>query len=525
MPGSDGRLWLIGAASGVLSAESRTAILSAWDGQAWSEPLAVSMSFYDPASRNTINLGCLDIALNGQSVGLVGCANNNDVWAARNTIELDRLGAALKTNWTAIETISNGNSSAAPDGLPAIAADSQGHFYATWSQAQPTGGTSLFATTWSGSHWSRPVQLLRPSGASTDAASLSELDQPSMASDTTDKLHITWSDKVGGTIQYSWVYARDAASPQAWATPIDLPAPTTLTAWPDVAVAPNGEAVYVVYAVPINEHRGIYLVRSKDGGVTWSPPDIVFDAIAAKWNAADKPRLAIDFKTNTLHVVWLQTNVLIDTPTRAIYYSSSTDDGHTWSEPLKIAEGDVAWPQIVAGGDGQVYLAWNQANIQNRQTPSTPWSVWGQFSPDNGERWTNASTVHGFEQVSGPIGLVADNAGHLYLTAIGTKANNESALLYTEWNGQSWNEPEILGLGQTAVVDNAVAAAIAAFRFARRDARVKVVIAVTRGADENWPATVNFATANGTAVAGQDYAAASEDSRQSCIRFASIVRL
>ncbi|HET7377399.1 MAG TPA: sialidase family protein, partial [Anaerolineae bacterium] len=178
MPGSDGRLWLIGAASGVLSADSRTAILTAWDGQAWSEPLAVNMSFYDPASRNTINLSCLDIALNGQSVGLVGCANNNDVWAARNAVELDQFGAALKTNWTAIETISNGNSSAAPDGLPAIAADSQGHFYATWSQAEPAGGTSLFAAAWSGSHWSRPIQLLRPTGSATDAASLSELDQP-----------------------------------------------------------------------------------------------------------------------------------------------------------------------------------------------------------------------------------------------------------------------------------------------------------------------------------------------------------
>jgi hypothetical protein len=40
--------------------------------------------------------------------------------------------------------------------------------------------------------------------------------------------------------------------------------------------------------------------------------------------------------------------------------------------------------------------------------------------------------------------------------------------------------------------------------WAREDSG-SVVIAVTRGPDENWPATVDFATANGTALAGQDY--------------------
>jgi hypothetical protein len=460
MPGGDGRLWLIGASSDTPGAERQTVILAAWDGQTWSKPSEVNLSFYDPTSRQTINLGCLDIALNGQGVGLVGCASN-DVWAARNAIGLDRLSAALKTEWTPLETISNGDGQAAPDGLPAIVADTQGHFYATWSQATSDGGTLLYATAWSGSHWSRPVRIMYTLDASADAASPSELAQPSLASDNNDKLHITWSDKARGAIRYSWVYANDAASPQAWAAPIDLPTPTTSTASPDVAVAPDGDAVYVVYTAPINEQRGIYLVRSKDGGVTWSQPETVFDAVAAKWSAADKPRLAYDSGTNTLHVVWLRTNVLSDVPSRAIYYSRSTDDGHTWSEPLKIGEGNLDWPQIVVAGNGQVYLAWNQSTIQNRVAPSTLWSVWGQFSPDNGERWTAASNVPGFEQVSGPIGLAADNAGHLYLAAIGTSANDESALLYAEWNGQSWNERETLGLGQNAVANNAAAVAIA----------------------------------------------------------------
>jgi hypothetical protein len=435
------------------------AVLAAWDGQTWTQPSEVNLSFYDSTSRRIINLGCLAIVLNGPGAGVVGCSDN-DVWAARSTVELDGLSAALKSNWTPIEIISSGDGQAAPDGLPVIAADAQGYFYAAWSQADRAGSTSLYAATWSGPHWSRPVQLTFTSDTSLGATS-SELSQPSLVTDDTGKLHVVWSNKASGAIQYSWVYAHDAASSPAWAAPLNLPAPTASTAWPDIAVAPNGEAVYVMYAVPINERRGIYLVRSKDGGINWSQPETVFDAVAADWATADKPRLAYDANSNTLHVVWLRTNLLSNTPPRAIYYSRSTDDGATWSQPLRIAEGDVDWPQLVAAGNGQVYIAWNQASVQSRLTPSTPWSVWGQFSPDNGERWTGASVVRGFELVSGPIGLTADNGGRLYLAAISASTNDESALLYTEWNGQNWNERETLGLGQNVAAGNAAAVAIA----------------------------------------------------------------
>jgi hypothetical protein len=49
--------------------------------------------------------------------------------------------------------------------------------------------------------------------------------------------------------------------------------------WPGILADPRGDALHVIYAVPYNEGRGIYYVRSNDGGATWLAPAVVFDAV------------------------------------------------------------------------------------------------------------------------------------------------------------------------------------------------------------------------------------------------------
>jgi len=67
--------------------------------------------------------------------------------------------------------------------------------------------------------------------------------------------------------------------------------------------------------------------------------------------------------------------------------------------------------------------------------------------------------VRGFDQVSGPVGLTADSAGGLYLVGVGQRTGGESALLYTRWDGRTWGENEIFGLGQNTASGNAASAA------------------------------------------------------------------
>jgi len=454
------KLWLVGTfQSGTTSGGA--GVLAAWDGKAWSEPTDVSLSFRHPEADRTVSLGCLGIGVAGQSVGVAGCDANGDVWAARNAVSLDNLATILKPVWSAPQMLSEQNTQEA--GLPALAADDKGKLYTVWSESPAAGqpGAALYAAAWDGSRWSRAAQVLRSPSVDTGlvpgAQAASKAEQPALTADNFDRLHAVWSGGTGGEVFYSWTYVRDATSPQAWSQPVALPAPTLVGSWPDILADPRGDVLHVVYAVPYNEARGIYSLRSDDGGATWLAPTLVFDAVAAGWNSVDKPRVALDAYTGVLHAVWLRGALPGGTSVQAVFYARSTDDGQTWSAPLKIAEGAVDWPRI-ASVEGQVHLVWNQARARGGSTVLSA-EVWQQFSLDDGQRWSEPARVRGFEEVSGPASLAAAGEG-LYLIAAGQGEGGESALLYAPWTGQAWGEGEIFGLGQNITPGNAAVAAV-----------------------------------------------------------------
>jgi hypothetical protein len=461
--GGDGRLWLLGMpAASNPSAGNVAGMLAAWDGKIWAAPVDVSLSFQDTATGRPISLGCLGMTLAGRSVGVVGCDAGGDVWAARNATGLENLIPALKPAWSVIETLSDRSGPAAVEGVAALATDRQGKLYAMWSQSVAEGepGTLLYVAVWDGTRWSRGVPVLAPKDPA-GASGGERVAQPALAADAQGRLHAVWSGGAGGQILYSWKYARDAGTSLGWATPVALPSQAGLGSWPDVVADPRGDALHVIYAVPYNEGRGIYYVRSDDGGSTWKKPVLVFDAVAAKWESADKPRLVLDANANVLHAVWLRASLLSGIGTQAVYYARSSDGGQTWSAPVKVAEGAVDWPRVAVGSANQVYLVWNQARARSASTDVSPSAeVWSQFSTDGGKRWSEAARVRGFDQVSGPVGLTSDGAGGLYLAGIGQRTGGESALLYARWDGRAWGENETFGLGQNAAPGNAASAAL-----------------------------------------------------------------
>ena len=233
---------------------------------------------------------------------------------------------------------------------------------------------------------------------------------------------------------------------------------TNVARSPSITADVRGKTLYVVYSVPYNEKRGIYLVRSDDNGTTWADPILIFDAVAAGVESADYPQLQLDAETNSLHVVWLKANLGNRADPQAVYYARSTDRGQTWSTAQKLVEGDVSAPQISVPKRGQVYVLWNQKN--GERNDHTPFETWGQLSLDGGERWTEAAAVPGFRQVSGKVALNTDGAGRLYLSGITANAGGESELIYSSWAGQDWSQRETVGIGQRATTDNQASSAV-----------------------------------------------------------------
>jgi hypothetical protein len=162
-----------------------------------------------------------------------------------------------------------------------------------------------------------------------------------------------------------------------------------------------------------------------------------------------------------LHATWLKSTLPGSTSPREVYYARSTDKGETWSAPLKIAEGAVDWPQLSLVTGNEVYVAWTQAVSQASAKSPIPYSVYGKYSSDGGERWSLADAVPGFSEVSGPLSLYGDGAGHLYLAAVGESAGGESVLIVSQWMGGNWSAQDTVGLGQPASRGNAAVMALA----------------------------------------------------------------
>jgi hypothetical protein len=147
------------------------------------------------------------------------------------------------------------------------------------------------------------------------------------------------------------------------------------------------------------------------------------------------PTMAID-KTGTLYVIWQQAPVtgsydeLTDMDQRvvsgdtALWISTSTDEGDTWSAPKKVPTPGLhhnVYTWAVGGDDGRVGLAWYgttstsvpgtapDGNTQQPQTVSGPdnvqgvWNLYYSVSLNGGQTWTAPVVASDHHVRKGPL--------------------------------------------------------------------------------------------------------------------------
>lgn len=469
-----GLLWLWGEGTGALT-------LAAWniEKSQWSEPRSLDVRFQDPESGNWVGLGDLHAALSGDALAVVGSdPTSGDVWVTVSQIGALELAFAPPSPWSEPARLSQEGAEAK---YPSVAVDASGNMHVAWSQS-PTGdgpGTALFYARWDAptERWSRAVELQR--GASgTEMAR-----QPALLADAGGLIHLVWSSGEEGQIAYSRAKVGEATSSGGWSTPHSLSAPGSSASWAQIGADGQGRLV-VLYAAPLNEGRGIYLVRSEDGGATWSDPTVVFDAAAVGWAMVDHPALGVA-PDGALHAAWVRGALPGTWPPQGIAYARSDDGDNSWTKPEEVAGAGYDWPQLAVAG-GQVHLLY----------AATGGGVWHRSSDNgqagNGNGWKAAARVRGWERVAGPFGLaVSGPPGDpgLTLHLVGTDAAM-GALRYSAWDGAEWSSTEVVPLGLEARTGLGAAAAAPV-----QGGRLAVALLATAGGEGEEAAPAVFGAA------------------------------
>lgn len=449
-------LWLVGTPSRSVGADA-SILLARWDGEAWASA-DIDFGSADPLTRRSRTLACLRASLGLDQLVLIGCDARRDVFAAVNARPLEDVLPAFKSAW-----ISRGAITLPPGSISAIetAVGRNGAAYAMVGQITTVGSTPnlLSLTQEQQGIWGASSVALQAVSSQTrnDQPVSVTLRDPAFVVDG-DQMHAVWRGGASDTVFYSHAFLREAASRDGWTEPVVLPSLGPVGGAPALASDPRDDALHALVPVGYNEERGIYLMSSFDGGMTWTAPVTVFDAKAAGWSATDDALLLIDPRANTLHAFWQRVNSSDRNAPRELYYARSEDNGLTWKSAIRLVEGPMRGVRVAQDESGALVVAF--ARMVPTNAPETPFAPFALYSRDGGQNWSRADQVPAFGAISGDVALATTDGGALYLGAIGATDNAESQLQVAAWQDSRFGQPETLALRQPASSANALALAV-----------------------------------------------------------------
>jgi hypothetical protein len=335
--------------------------------------------------------------------------NKNILFATANTITFQPSffvseGIYVTTNrgnsWFGSDTC-NGANILFHQGDPGITIDRYGRFILSRLGRQPFYGIYSHYSTDNGISWSSQKQITRDGESLYERATIISDNNP--LSPYYGRIYSTWV-RLAGTFPVEFSYIDDIE--QNWSNKITVNSFNQRCSGADIEVGLNGE-VYICYAIvsstsPFNE-TAIGFAKSNNGGINWSVNNNAFEVTGITGTLPTKsnirvnglPRIAVD-KSNspyrgTIYIVTTQRNRLPAGSDPDIILVKSTDNGNTWSSPIRVNQDNFnnGKIQYFPAIDVDDYGGVNIIYYDDRTTTSDSASVYLSRSTDGGVSWVD----------------------------------------------------------------------------------------------------------------------------------------
>ena len=400
----------------------------AWDGKRWSDPqLEEPLStFIDSETQNPVELGCLQFIQNqSATMNVIGCDQGigQDIWSLRRQLQDVETWFPVESGWGNLEDVDTDELKLLS---PIIITDNQNRAHIFWSKSESPApdalGKSINYAVRQDGQWSPSAEIL--------LSSFGKAEQIDAGIDSGNQISIVWSGGQGGEIFFSQADYNQAFIPESWSAPVNLPSPLPVGSSPFLVIDEN-DVIYVTFAIPLNEQRGIYLTMSEDSGQTWTDPVLVFDAQGSEWSMVDHPGLAVA-DNGDLHLVWTRYSLPTGEGPLGLYYASSKDAGNSWTEPAQVVDGPVVWSAIVSADSNTIQRVWQQRG-------SSGSTLWHEQSVDGGITWERVAPVSVFGAIVANPSLSADQAGRLHLLLVVRSGVDTYGLQHWVYDSLSWS--------------------------------------------------------------------------------------